>query len=52
MVLLVERKYNSADKVEPINRILVPTLVFFVENIIELSPQIDVLGYFKFQSRT
>ena len=48
-VLLVERKYDSADKVEPIYRILVPALVLFIENIIELSPEVQVLRDLEFQ---
>ena len=51
LALLSERKYNSAQKVEPINRILVPALVFFVENIIELHPQFDVLIDLELQAR-
>ena len=47
---MVERKYDSADKVEPIDWILVPPLVLLIENIIELSPCIEIPGDLEFKT--
>ena len=49
LILLAERKYDSAQKVKAINRILVPTLILTIENIIELCPQLQVLNDLEFK---
>src|ERR1700759_3474055 len=50
-ILLTERKYNSASKVKSIHRVLIPALVFFIEDIIELSPEIEIFCDLEFQPR-
>ena len=49
-MLLSERKYDSAQEVQSINRILVPALVFLIQDIIELRPHFEVLHHLEFNS--
>src|SRR5437868_1577603 len=49
-ILLSERKYDTAQEVEAITRILVPSLVRFVEDIIELCPELHIFDDPEFQS--
>src|SRR5687767_14108627 len=49
---LSKRKYNTSENIKSINRILIPALVFFIELVIKLSPDLYILHNSEFCTGT
>ena len=50
-MFLIERKYDTTNEIKAIYRILIPALVFFIENIVELRPEANIFLDLKFKTR-